>query len=55
MVIVAAEWFSSVFISTYVKEWQCKDILNDVDTLAWEDLSEEWFAHMSERSQSLAM
>ena len=34
----------SVLISTYVKKWQYKDILNDIDNLAWEDLSEEWCA-----------
>ena len=42
---LAAEWFSlgemmvlqgvSVLISTYVKEWQDKDLLNDIDNLAW--------------------
>ena len=58
IVILAAEWFTagemvvlqcvSMPISVYVKEWQYKDILNDVDNLAWEDLSEEWSAHMSE-------
>ena len=34
----------SVLISTCVKEWQYKDLLNDIDNLAWEDLSEEWCA-----------
>ena len=58
--ILAAEWFTagemvSMPISVYVKEWQYKDILNDIDNLAWEDLSEEWSAHMSERSESPAM
>ena len=65
LVTLAAEWFSlgemmvlqevSVLISTYMKQWQYKDILNDIDNLAWEDLSEEWCAHMSERSESLAL
>ena len=43
----AAEWMKlqkvSVLISTCVKEWQYKEILN-FDNLAWEDLSEEWCA-----------
>ena len=30
----------SVLISTYVKEWQYKDILNDIDNLAWDYLSD---------------
>ena len=39
----------SVLMSTHVKEWQYKDNLNDIDSLAWEDLFEEWCAHMSAR------
>ena len=45
----------SVLTSTYVKDWQYKDILNDIDNLAWEDLSEEWCAHISERRESPAL
>ena len=46
-----AGWFSlgemmvpqgvSVLMSVRVKEWQYKDILNDIDDVMWEDLSED--------------
>ena len=26
----------------WAREWQYKDVLNDIDDLMWEDLSEEW-------------
>ena len=44
-----AEWFShgemkvlqgvSLLTSVSVREWQYKDILNDIDDLMWKDLS----------------
>ena len=37
----------SVLMSVCVSEWQYKDILNDIDNLAWEDFSEEWHTHVS--------
>ena len=47
-----AEWVSleemkvlqgvSVLTSVWAREWQYKDILNDMDGLMWEDLSEDW-------------
>ena len=47
-----AEWLSleemkvlqvvSVLTSVWAREWQYKDVLNDIDDLMWEDLSEEW-------------
>ena len=43
-----AEWFSlevlhgvSMLMSVWAREWQYKDILNDIDGLMWEDLSED--------------
>ena len=50
--LLVAEWFSfeemkvlqgvSVLTtSVWAKEWQYKDILNDIDGLVWEDLSED--------------
>ena len=59
-----AEWFSvgemkvlqgvSVLMSVRVKEWQYKDILNDIDNLVWEDLSEDWQKYVSEGGESPA-
>ena len=53
-----AEWFSlgemkvlqgvSVPMSVRVKEWQYKDVSNDIDDLKREDLSEGWQKHVSE-------
>ena len=47
-----AEWFSlremkvpqgvSLLMSVHVQECQYQDILNDIDDLMWEDLSEDW-------------
>ena len=60
-----AEWFSlgemkalqgvSVLMSVRVNEWQYKDILNDVDDLTWEDLSEDWQNYVSEGGESPAL
>ena len=58
------EWFSlgkmkvlhgvSVLMSVRVNEWQYKVILNDVDDLMWEDLSEDWEQYVSEGGESPA-
>ena len=47
-----AEWVSleemkvlqgvSVLTSFWVREWEYKDILNDIDGRVWEDFSEDW-------------
>ena len=60
-----AEWFSlgemkllqgaSVLMSVRVNEWQCNDILNDIDDLMWEDLSEDWQMYVSEGGESPAL
>ena len=49
VVVVLRCALASLFVA--VNEWQYKDILDDIDNLAWEELSEEWCAHMSERSE----
>ena len=38
-----------------MKGWQYKDILNDIDNLAWGDLSEERYAHLTGVSESPAL
>ena len=60
-----AGWFSlgemmvpqgvSVLMSVRVKEWQYKDILNDIDDVMWEDLSEDWQKYVSEGGESPAL
>ena len=45
----------SVLTSVYVREWQYKDILNDIDNQAWEDLSEDWHTYVSEGEESPAL
>ena len=37
------------------EEWQYKDILNDIDDLMWEDLSEDWQKYVSEGGESPAL
>ena len=31
-----------------MNDWQYQDILDDLDTLTWEELSEDWNAYLSE-------
>ena len=60
-----AEWLSleemkvlqvvSVLTSVWAREWQYKDVLNDIDDLMWEDLSEEWQKKLSEGGESPAL
>ena len=60
-----AEWFSleqmkvlqgvSVLTSVWAREWQYKDILNDIGALMWEDLSEDWPKYLSEGGESPAL
>ena len=52
-----AEWFYieemkvlqgvSVLTSVWARERQYKDILNDIDGLMWEDLSDDWQKYLS--------
>ena len=35
-----------MLMSVFVREWQFKDILKDIDSLAWEDLSEDFHTHV---------
>ena len=44
---------ASLFV--VVNEWQYKDILDEKDKLAWEKMSEDWNAYLSERSTSPAV
>ena len=37
---------ASLFV--VVNEWQHKGILDDVDILTWEEMSEDWNAYLSE-------
>ena len=57
-----AEWFSfeemqvlqgvSVLTSVWAREWQYNDILNDIDGLTWEGLSEYLRKYLSEAEES---
>ena len=56
IVILAAEFFTegemdilqqvSISLSVYVKEWQNKDILCELDRETWKDMSEAWHTYM---------
>ena len=60
-----AEWLSleemnvlqgvSVLTSVWARAWQYKDILNDIDGLMCEDLSEDRQKHLPEGGESLAL
>ena len=53
--ILAAEFYTageidilqqvSISLSVYVKEWQNKDILCELDRETWKDMSEDWHTH----------
>ena len=45
----------SVLMSVRVNEWQYNDILNEIDDLMWEVLSEEWQKYVSEGGESPAL
>ena len=45
----------SVLTPVCAREWQYKDILNDIDGLMWESLSEDWQTYLSEGGESLAL
>ena len=45
----------SVPTSVWAREWQYKDIVNDIDGLIWEDVSEDWQKYLSEGGESLAL
>ena len=58
IVNIVAEWFSleemqalqcvSAITSVWAREWQHKDILNDIDGLMWEGLSKDLQKYLSE-------
>ena len=58
----AAEWCTtdevvilrcvSASLFVVVNEWQYKDILDDIDQLTWEEMSQDWNAYLAERSTS---
>ena len=60
-----AEWFSleemkvlqgvSVLTSVWAREWQYKVVVNDMDGLMWEDLSEYWQKYATEGGESPAL
>ena len=41
--------------SVWAREWQHKDILNDIDGLVWVDLSEVWLKYLSEGGENPAL
>ena len=51
-----AEWFSheemiklqgvSVSVSVNVREWQCKDTVDEIKDQVWDCLAEEWAVHV---------
>ena len=45
----------SVMTSVWARGWQYKDILNDIDGLLWEDLSEDCQKYLSEVGESPAL
>ena len=45
----------SVLTSVWAREWQHKDILNDIDGLMWEVLSEDLQNYLSEGTESPAL
>ena len=57
------DWFSleemkvlqgvSVLTSVWAREWQYKDILNDIDSLMWEDLPEDWQKNTCQREEKV--
>ena len=65
IMIFVAEWLSleemnvlqgvSVLTSVWARAWQYKDILNDIDGLMCEDLSEDRQKHLPEGGESLAL
>ena len=45
----------SVLTSVWAREWQYKDILNDIDGLMWEALAEDLRKYLSEAGESPAL
>ena len=60
-----AEWLSledmkalqgaCVLTSVWVREWQYKDLLTDLDDQVWKELSEEWRKYLSEKEERPAI
>ena len=52
IVTLVSEWFShgemiklqgvSVLMSVNLKEWQCKDVVDENDNQVWDCMTEEW-------------
>ena len=45
----------SLLMSLWVREWQYRDVLHDIDDLTWEDFSEDWQKYVSEGGESPAL
>ena len=65
VVNLVAEWFShgemvklqgvSVLISVVLREWQCKDTLDEIEAPVWCNLAEGWAVYMYEEGESPAL